>query len=185
MSLPHAILGLLALEPATGYALTQTFSRSLGNAWPASHGQIYPELTRLEAAGLVEVAGRGARRSRTWQVTPAGSSELRRWLVEVEPSRGERSETALRTFLSPRLLGAADARLVWERELRASAKHRNEFLSPIYERLRREQPDHPFLPAVDLGLRMNATYQQWVRDQLNASLETGEAKLRRDQGSRR
>lgn len=177
MSLPHAILGLLATQPTTGYGLTKTFGRSLANAWPASHGQIYPELARLEINGLVEVAGHGTRRSRTWRLTPAGRVELRRWLVEVEPSRSTRSETALRTFLAPRLLNSDDARRVWERELRASERHRDEFLRPIYEQLQRDQPAHPFLPAVELGLRMNAVYEQWVGEQLNA-LKPGKPKPR-------
>src|SRR5438093_632739 len=50
MSLRHALLGLLADHPMTGYDLTRTFDRSLANVWPASHSQIYPELARLSGA---------------------------------------------------------------------------------------------------------------------------------------
>ena len=46
MSLRHALLGLLAVQPATGYELAQKFDASLGTAWHASHSQIYPELAR-------------------------------------------------------------------------------------------------------------------------------------------
>ena len=72
MSLRHAVLGLLSLQPSTGYELTQRFDRSLRNAWHASHSQIYPELSKLEAEGLVEVVAEGARRSKTWGATDAG-----------------------------------------------------------------------------------------------------------------
>ena len=59
MSLRHAVLGMLASQPGTGYELTQWFDRSLSHAWHASHSQIYPELAKLEAEGLVEVIGEG------------------------------------------------------------------------------------------------------------------------------
>src|SRR3954447_26647290 len=69
MSLPHAVLGLLTLAPSNGYELTRRFDESLSNAWSASHSQIYPELAKLEQAGLVEVVGEGARGSRTYAAT--------------------------------------------------------------------------------------------------------------------
>src|SRR3954452_23355114 len=99
MSLRHAVLGLLAVEPATGYELAHKFDVSLSTAWHASHSQIYPELARLTEAGMVEVIGEGARNSRTYAVTEAGRAELREWMLRHEPNRSQRSETAVRWFL--------------------------------------------------------------------------------------
>ena len=65
MSLRHAILGLLARQPSTGYDLARLFDLSLRTTWHASHSQIYPELARLEEAGMVEVVGHGPRRKTT------------------------------------------------------------------------------------------------------------------------
>src|SRR4051794_27382125 len=116
MSLRYAVLGLLAVQPATGYELTQKFDRSLSNAWHAGHSQIYPELARLEETGFVEVVGEGARRSRTFAVTAAGREELRRWMIETEPVRTQRSETGVRWFLMA-LLEPDDRRAFIEQEL--------------------------------------------------------------------
>jgi PadR family transcriptional regulator AphA len=116
MSLRHALLGLLWLQPGTGYELTQRFDFSLSNAWHASHSQIYPELGKLEAAGMAEVVEEGARRSRTYAATDAGREELRRWLLETEPNRSQRNETALRWFLVF-LLEPDERRRVFEGEL--------------------------------------------------------------------
>jgi PadR family transcriptional regulator AphA len=167
MSLRHAVLGLLAVEPATGYDLAQKFDISLGNAWHASHSQIYPELGRLEAEGMIEVIAHGARNSRTWAVTPGGRAELRRWLVEVPPSRAQRSESAVRTFLAPRLLDPPDARIALERDL-ADVMAMQATLEEIQERIEEAGTlaTSPFAPAVDLGLRINAVMQQWLHDQL-------------------
>jgi PadR family transcriptional regulator AphA len=98
MSLRHALLGSLADQPRTGYALLKHFEQSLAYAWPASHSQIYPELARLVDDDLIEQTESGARNSKTYAVTGAGLLELRRWLLETTPERRVRSDAALRTF---------------------------------------------------------------------------------------
>jgi DNA-binding PadR family transcriptional regulator len=98
MSLRHALLGSLADQPRTGYALLKHFEQSLAYAWPASHSQIYPELARLVDEGLIEQTESGARNSKTYAVTDAGLEDLRRWLLETTPERRVRSDAALRTF---------------------------------------------------------------------------------------
>ena len=98
MALRYALLGALADQPRTGYALLKHFEQSLAYAWPASHSQIYPELARLLEDGLIEQTGSGARNSKTYAVTDRGLAEVRRWLRESEPDRRVRSDAALRTF---------------------------------------------------------------------------------------
>lgn len=168
MSLRHAVLGLLSIEPSTGYELTRRFDGSVANAWHASHSQIYPVLSSMERDGLIEVASEGARRSRTWAVTDAGRAELRRWLVETEPDRGQRNESVLRWFLQE-LLPTADRRVVLEREL-ADMRAANDHLRALAEAKRAQDGDRPrgFSAAVDLGLRMQATLIPWLEEQLAA-----------------
>jgi hypothetical protein len=43
MSLRHALIGLLAEQPASGWDLTQRFEDLLGTVWPAGHPQIAAE----------------------------------------------------------------------------------------------------------------------------------------------
>jgi PadR family transcriptional regulator, regulatory protein AphA len=167
MSLRHAVLGLLALEPATGYDLTQRFSRTLANAWRAGHSQIYPELARLQDAGMVELVGEGARRSRTYALTERGQEELRRWMTETEPNRSQRNETAVRWFLLS-LLDPADRRVALERELAFSAEE-IERLEAVAERLDAAPEPQAFRPTVDLGLRMNRVMRDWLQEQLDAA----------------
>ena len=98
MSLRYALLGSLADQPRTGYALLKHFEQSLAYAWPASHSQIYPELARLVEEGLIEQTEAGARNSKTYAVTKAGLEDMRRWLLETTPERRVRSDAALRSF---------------------------------------------------------------------------------------
>lgn len=90
MSLRHALLALVAVQPMTGYDLTKHFERSVAYVWHAPHSQIYPELRKLEKAGLVsahaETRGESGTK-RTYSVTPAGLEELVAW-VEQPTERG-------------------------------------------------------------------------------------------------
>jgi PadR family transcriptional regulator, regulatory protein AphA len=167
MSLRHAVLGLLAVEPATGYDLARRFDKSLANAWHASHSQIYPELARLHDAGMVEVVGEGPRRSRTWAITPQGREELRRWMTESEPNRSQRNETAVRWFLLS-VIPPADRRIALERELAFSAEE-IERLQAVAEHLDAAPRPQAFRSTVELGLRMNSVMRDWLTEQLAAA----------------
>ncbi|HEV7883875.1 MAG TPA: PadR family transcriptional regulator [Solirubrobacteraceae bacterium] len=165
MSLRHAVLGLLSAQPSTGYELARKFDSSLAHAWHASHSQIYPELGKLEEAGMVEVVGEGARRSRTFAVTDAGREELRRWMVEAEPQRSQRNETAVRWFLLF-LLPPADRRAAIGREL-AHLEAYDASLAEIAARID-AAGGSPLRPTLDLGARTNAVMTAWLREQLDA-----------------
>ncbi len=165
MSLRYALLGMLAVQPSTGYELAQRFDSSMSNAWHASHSQIYPELGRLHDAGLLEVVGEGARRSRTYGITEAGRSDLRDWLVETEPIRAQRNETTIRWFLL-QLLSPEDRRAVLERELRDTTEF-HEGLVQSAEALD-ALDGHPFRPMVGLAVRTSAVMVDWLTEQLEA-----------------
>ncbi|WP_424211676.1 PadR family transcriptional regulator [Streptomyces sp. BI20] len=99
MSLPHAILTALLEKPSSGLELTRRFDRSIGYFWSATHQQIYRELSRLEAAEWVrELPGeRPARgRRKEYEVLPAGSAELARWVGERQDPKVIRDPLLLR-----------------------------------------------------------------------------------------
>lgn len=164
MSLRYAILGLLARRPSSGYELTRTFDRSLRTSWHASHSQIYPELAKLEAADLVEIVGRGARRSKTYAITTAGHAELRRWLVETVPDRSQRNESSLRLFLTP-LLDPADRRAAYQRDL-AQVEQDLAALAELRAAAGSAADQEVFAPQIELGIRIDHVLRDWLREQI-------------------
>ena len=98
MSLRHALLGLLVDRSASGYDLLKLFDTSLANVWPATQSQIYTELNKLAASGLITVVAEGPRGRKQYALTDEGLAELRHWLTETEPNRTLRSEVLLRVF---------------------------------------------------------------------------------------
>lgn len=140
MSLPHALLTALVERPASGSDLAARFDRSIGYFWNASHQQIYRELARMEAAGLIqslpEETGRG--RKRAYRIEPAGRAELDRWIGEPDRPSPLRDELMVRLWaeavVGPAGLGAA----IGERRARHEAQ------LALYERLMaRDFPDTP------------------------------------------
>lgn len=87
MSLPHALLTSLIESPGSGLELARRFDKSIGHFWQATHQQIYRELAKLEAEGLIaseaEAEARG--RKRNYRVLPKGRAVLVHWLGEEDP----------------------------------------------------------------------------------------------------
>ena len=90
MSLPHAILTALLEKPSSGLELARRFDKSIGHFWSATHQQIYREMNKLEAGGLIrardhEPVAQGQRK--TYEVLPPGHEELARWVSESQDPR--------------------------------------------------------------------------------------------------
>lgn len=82
VSLRYALLALLSVEPMTGYDLFKHFESSVGYVWHAPDSQIYPELRRMEADGLLEgedIPWGPRGRKRQYHVTAAGREAFRTW----------------------------------------------------------------------------------------------------------
>ena len=101
-SVGKVILGAVAAHPRSGYEIKQLVDHSTRFFWAASYGQIYPELARLEEAGLVEGASepRGGRRRRVYRSTQAGRAALRDWLLSPGAAHEVRDEALLKLFFS-------------------------------------------------------------------------------------
>lgn len=102
----RVILGMLSLGKSTGYDIKQFVDKSTRHFWAASYGQIYPELRRLQDAGLI--IGRdeptGDRPRTVYELTETGRAALDRWLCSLDvPLYELRDEGMLKLFFSDAL----------------------------------------------------------------------------------
>ncbi|MEO3873536.1 PadR family transcriptional regulator [Nonomuraea sp. B12E4] len=164
MTLRHALLGLLAGKPASGFELTKVFEESLGQwAWHTTHSHIYPELRRLHEAGLVEIVERASRGRKTYAITPEGRQELRRWMMEPPVSETVRNEGALRMFLI-NTLEPAEARALL-RQYADNASRRLEALHAQLANADQAWRDNPLAVgrlAAERGLRTLPALRDWA-----------------------
>jgi len=108
MPLHHAVLALLAAQPAHGYALKGSFEEAVGEQWGGLNiGHLYQILDRLARDGLIdsERQPQAVKPDRlVHRITPAGREELGRWLNEPSVrTRGYRDDFFLK------LMAAAQA----------------------------------------------------------------------------
>ena len=100
-STSQALLGLLSIEPMSGYDLGQNIRASVGHIWSESYGQIYPNLKKLAAAGFVssqEEIQKGRPSRYIYSITQKGRDELRKWLGIAPQPEVPRNEMLLKLF---------------------------------------------------------------------------------------
>jgi PadR family transcriptional regulator AphA len=93
----YVVLGMLRLGIRTGYDIKQLVDKSTRFFWAVSYGQIYPELKRLEEAGLVTGASdpQGGRQRRAYELTADGERALDEWLRSADTPPVETRDAAL------------------------------------------------------------------------------------------
>ena len=153
---------MLRLGSRTGYDIKQKIEISTRFFWGASYGQIYPELKRLAAAGLVEAAQdpRGGVKRTAYRLTPAGERVLHEWLTDRGHQLFEmRDEGLLKIFFGD---------LLTDEELLENVRARREWCERTLELFRgiddmavtgwgpRESPTE----ALHYGLEL----MEWMRD---------------------
>lgn len=168
-TLGQALLGLLARQPGTGYDLAARLRRPIAYFWTAQHSQIYPELARLDRAGLIRheaSVGRGPRPVKHYDITEAGLACHRAWVtgpVSVQPARSEETLQVWSLWLSD----DPDQARAWVTMRRAAHDARLATLLGERDALLAEGPVEPGQPrwsnlaAVELGIRVARSTVEW------------------------
>lgn len=91
----------------TGYDLMQQFESALCEFWSAKHSQIYPELKKLTAEGMIEykieISGQVLEK-KLYSITKEGQEDFLRWLGKTELMEATPKDVfRLRLFFSNRL----------------------------------------------------------------------------------
>jgi DNA-binding PadR family transcriptional regulator len=93
-----AVLGVLSVQPMSGYAVRDAIRDVLGHFWSESFGQIYPTLAQLERQGLVRRQHGTRPGSSTFAITPAGRDRLEMLLRQPVQPPPPRNGLLLRLF---------------------------------------------------------------------------------------
>jgi PadR family transcriptional regulator AphA len=101
MSLRFALLGLLAVEPASGYDLKRAINRSTYFIWNATGPQIYNTLHKLQEEGCVTsqlLPQDGKPDKQIHTITARGQARLKEFMSEPIRAAVTRDEILLRIF---------------------------------------------------------------------------------------
>jgi len=171
LSLKHILLGMLN-EPTSGYDVKKCLNDSLQHFWAANLSQIYPQLSKMEAEGLLRSrmsdSDRGPQR-RLYRRTAKGTRELKNWLAEGPHMSEERRHFLAQVFFLDALGDGQQARAFMQ-SLREQMSGKLEALQAAEETWRRRDsrypdnlPDDGFYPQLTLilGQRIFSTYVEW------------------------
>src|SRR5208282_3609382 len=105
----EVLLGLLTIEPMSGYDLGLTIRASVGHFWNESYGQIYPNLRKLATNGFVSCKTerqKGKPDRRIYSITKKGRKRLTEWLAVPPQPEIPRNELLLKLFFGEQDPGA-------------------------------------------------------------------------------
>jgi PadR family transcriptional regulator, regulatory protein AphA len=162
----RVILGMVAFEPRSGYDIKQAVDHSTRFFWAASYGQIYPELKRLAAEGLIEPdeESEGGRRRTAYRITDSGRDALAEWIRSPNLTNEMRDEGLLKVFFAG-VVEREDAIAVLE-AARAKYAEKHAALLAI-EPLAEESEHFGPLAVLRYGLGMTEFAINWCDENLN------------------
>jgi DNA-binding PadR family transcriptional regulator len=155
----YVILGMVRLGKRTGYEIKQLVDRSTRFFWAASYGQIYPELKRLEEAGLIRgtTDPQGGRQRRAYDLTPDGDHALDEWLGTADVGMPEMRDMALLKLFFADGLSREDAAA-----LARAASDRHAEIATALEQLNADGPDPDSMPAE--VLKFGLDFHHWCAE---------------------
>ena len=174
-STDFAVLGMLTLQPMSGYEIRQTIGESIAYFWTESFGQIYPTLNRLAKEGLVTRRGeRGTSRTRhIYSITDAGREVLAAWLRQPAEPQVPRNELLFKLFFSAEVTPADAVRQI-ERFRELAVRERQRFQALDRDLLARHasRPELPYwMIALRHGQLENEAHIRWADEALQLLAE--------------
>lgn len=180
----EALLGLLSIEPMSGYDLGQAIRASIGHFWNESYGQIYPNLKSLAADGCVarKTEKQKSRPDRQiYSITKKGRQRLQAWLaVEPQPEI-PRNELLLKLFFGAQtsaeiLISYVTQMAEREQALLQLLKRTEEKEIALYRHL----PDAPYwLMAARFGQYELEAHMRWAEETITALRELARKQRKR------
>jgi len=171
--LGYALLGLLAREPFSGYELAQKMKAPISFFWHAKHSQIYPELAKLEAQGLVNherVEQQEHPDKKVYTITPAGRDALRQWVTAPMEVPHARDELILRAY-SLWLADPQEASLLFRTHEQRHVEQLRRY-EAVQQKIMEEagalqqqvdSPDFSSYATLALGIGYERLYSEWCR----------------------
>jgi DNA-binding PadR family transcriptional regulator len=168
----EVLLGLLTIEPMSGYDLGQVIRDSVGHFWNESYGQIYPNLKRLAEAGQVTAQTerqKGKPERHVYSITKKGRKRLAAWLEVAPQPEIPRNELLLKLFFGAQISPEISIQHV-ERMVESERAFLREFKRIELEEIAKSEqyPDAPYWKmAARFGQLELEAHQRWGEETLD------------------
>ena len=165
-----AVLGMLTIQPMSGYDIRKTVEASIVHFWNESYGQIYPMLKQLARDGLIapRTGGDASRNRQEYVITAKGRAALEAWLSAAPGRQLVRNELLLKLFFAGNAPLECSLRHV--EKFRAAEAAELQHFRRMERALVLEHSTHPSLPYWLITLRFGISHCaagiRWAEDTL-------------------
>lgn len=182
-SLEYALLGLIHMQPQSGYDLRKIFETTPMGHYSSSPGAIYPALKRLETHGLIAgeiVDSDTLRPKKIYSATPTGIETLRAWVSQrlTKEDLLRRDDELMLRFA---FMGAVVDSTVTSRFLEEMLEVLDLYipeLEQIHAAMPKEGPPHGRL-ALSSGIQAYKARRSWARKAIKEFASTSEKRRKK------
>jgi DNA-binding PadR family transcriptional regulator len=150
VALRHAVLAALLDRELSGYQLTKLFDLGVSSFWHAASQQLYVELAKLEADGLLtghEVVQQGRPNKRVFVLTGSGLEELARFVTAPTKPTSIRDDLLVKAYAEHAVNPAVLAEQLEQRAAQSQAKA--DYLDAQLTKLRGDKPEAEYLKEAE------------------------------------
>ncbi len=178
MDIKTLCLGVLTLEPSSGYDIKKYIENRISHFFAAGYGSIYPALAELADAGLVtceEIPQDGKPARKVYHITEHGRDWFSNALQKADPKHNVRSEFMVLLHFS-HMLKEHQIHALLDQRLQSITEELSgigEYVGTMGREGEQDTPGMRF--AAGLGQAMLAASQQYIRENrhlMNAPAES-------------
>jgi len=165
----YALLGLLSIQPMTGYDMKKWIESGLSHFWKTSYSQIYPALSKFVEEDLVTVAvieNEKRPASKLYTLTDKGLAALKEWLTIDVNDLNTKDENQLKFYFSAvqpieEVIAKAERSLAYNQSMLSTYTGTDERMREVKKPTRHQLNE--FL-AVRKGILLNEARVKWAKE---------------------
>jgi DNA-binding PadR family transcriptional regulator len=166
----YLILGLLSVEPLSGYEIKKIVDTRFSFFWSESFGQIYPQLKKLNEEGLIKETTLNEidnnRIIKKYSITDNGIYELKQWLAEPVEKEIVRYEILLKMYFSNNI--SPEIMLGHIKEFQSLHRQQQRIFEKCQEQLEEYKDVHEnhedILMVLSFGQKVWEAYDNWCEE---------------------
>jgi PadR family transcriptional regulator, regulatory protein AphA len=165
----YAILGMLALEPSSGYDIKKKMAATTDHFWKESDGALYPTLRQLNEEGLVSYKienPESGKPKKIYRITESGKHEFSEWMQQSVNMAPVRHELLLKMFFG----GLVDKSVMIKhlRAFRDTVKKKLETYESYQKEIKKEKANNIYnYLTIRAGVMNTENFIRWCDEALD------------------
>lgn len=170
----YTVLGILAIEPFTGYEILKVIETSTNHFWSESEGQIYPALAQCVKDGYATCKQDNLKDSKrirkVYTITTKGRKALKEWLQKQAQPPLVRNELLLKLFFGNNVgeQSNLDHLLKCKKEVEEECSTYKVIKEDLIKNYKNSPHLKYWLITLDYGIKLTKSKLAWCKESIKA-----------------